>query len=158
MRFGTSDHIFNIHDVQLIIIFISLTKIKDIVESTREKCPKFLIKSFHISEQYSKTLLNGMVKNICPKRRRRSKCYWNSMGNNIFIFFSRKTQQNTTKLGTFVNFFYRSYQVLLPDVVIIPSNTNVQIKVNIPFLYLILFRWHLTLTLAIFQLQYAQRD
>jgi hypothetical protein len=24
MRFGTSDHIFNIHDVQLIIIFISL--------------------------------------------------------------------------------------------------------------------------------------
>ena len=28
----TSDHIFNIHDVQLIIIFISLTKIKDIVE------------------------------------------------------------------------------------------------------------------------------
>jgi hypothetical protein len=33
MRFGTSDHIFNIHDVQLIIIFISLTKIKDIVEN-----------------------------------------------------------------------------------------------------------------------------
>jgi hypothetical protein len=32
MRFGTSDHIFNIHDVQLIIIFISLTKIKDIDE------------------------------------------------------------------------------------------------------------------------------
>jgi hypothetical protein len=31
MRFGTSDHIFNIHDVQLIIIFISLTKIKDIL-------------------------------------------------------------------------------------------------------------------------------
>jgi hypothetical protein len=35
-------------------------------EVKREKCPKFLIKSFHISEQYSKTLLNGMVKNICP--------------------------------------------------------------------------------------------
>jgi hypothetical protein len=26
MCFGTSDHIFNIHEVQLIIIFISLTK------------------------------------------------------------------------------------------------------------------------------------
>jgi hypothetical protein len=36
MRFGTSDHIFNIHDVQLIIIFISLTKIKDIVENLDE--------------------------------------------------------------------------------------------------------------------------
>jgi hypothetical protein len=36
MRFGTSDHIFNIHDVQLIIIFISLTKIKDIVENLYE--------------------------------------------------------------------------------------------------------------------------
>jgi hypothetical protein len=34
----------------------------------------------------------------------RSKFYWNSMGNNIFIIFSRNTQQNTTKLGTFVNF------------------------------------------------------
>ena len=34
----------------------------------------------------------------------RSTFYWNSMGNNIFIIFSRKTQQNTTKLGTFVNF------------------------------------------------------
>jgi hypothetical protein len=33
----------------------------------------------------------------------RSKFYWNSMGNNIFIIFSRNTQQNTTKLGTFVN-------------------------------------------------------
>jgi hypothetical protein len=34
----------------------------------------------------------------------RSKFYWNSIGNNIFIIFSRNTQQNTTKLGTFVNF------------------------------------------------------
>jgi hypothetical protein len=34
----------------------------------------------------------------------RSKFYWNSMGNNIFIIFSRNTQQSTTKLGTFVNF------------------------------------------------------
>jgi hypothetical protein len=38
MRFGTSDHIFNIHDVQLIIIFISLTNIKDIVENLDELC------------------------------------------------------------------------------------------------------------------------
>ena len=38
MRFGTSDHIFNIHDVQLIIIFISLTKIKDIDEHFDELC------------------------------------------------------------------------------------------------------------------------
>ena len=38
MRFGTSDHIFNIHDVQLIIIFISLTKIKDVVENLDELC------------------------------------------------------------------------------------------------------------------------
>ena len=42
MRFGTSDHIpvFNIHDVQLIIILISLTKIKDIhvVENLDELC------------------------------------------------------------------------------------------------------------------------
>ena len=38
MRFGTSDHIFNIHDVQLIIIFISLTKIKDIVKNLDELC------------------------------------------------------------------------------------------------------------------------
>jgi hypothetical protein len=34
----TSDHIFNIHDVQLIIIFISLTKIKDIVGNVDELC------------------------------------------------------------------------------------------------------------------------
>jgi hypothetical protein len=34
----------------------------------------------------------------------RSTFYWNSMGNNIFIIFSRNTQQNTIKLGTFVNF------------------------------------------------------
>jgi hypothetical protein len=33
-----SDHIFNIHDVQLIIIFISLKKIKDIVENLDELC------------------------------------------------------------------------------------------------------------------------
>ena len=38
MRFGMSDHIFNIHDVQLIIIFISLTKIKDIVGNLDELC------------------------------------------------------------------------------------------------------------------------
>ena len=38
MRFGTSDHIFNIHDVQLIIIFISLAKIKDIDENVDELC------------------------------------------------------------------------------------------------------------------------
>jgi hypothetical protein len=38
MRFGTSDHTFNIHNVQLIIIFISLTKIKDIVENLDELC------------------------------------------------------------------------------------------------------------------------
>ena len=38
MPFGTSDHIFDIHDVQLIIIFISLTKIKDIVENLDELC------------------------------------------------------------------------------------------------------------------------
>jgi hypothetical protein len=38
MRFGTSDHIFNIHDVKLIIIFVSLTKIKDIVENLDELC------------------------------------------------------------------------------------------------------------------------
>jgi hypothetical protein len=38
MRFGTSDHIFNIHDVRLIIIFISLTKIKDRVENLDELC------------------------------------------------------------------------------------------------------------------------
>jgi hypothetical protein len=40
MRFGTSDHIFNIRDVQLIIIFISLTKIKEIpvVEILDELC------------------------------------------------------------------------------------------------------------------------
>jgi hypothetical protein len=29
----------------------------------------------------------------------RSKFYWNSMGNNIFIIFSRNTQQNTTNLA-----------------------------------------------------------
>jgi hypothetical protein len=34
----------------------------------------------------------------------RSTFYWNSIGNNIFIIFSRNTQQTTTKLGTFVNF------------------------------------------------------
>jgi hypothetical protein len=33
----------------------------------------------------------------------RLKCYWKSMGNNIVIIFSRNTQHNTTKLGTFVN-------------------------------------------------------
>ena len=37
-RHEWSLHIFNIHDVQLIIIFISLTKIKDIDENVDELC------------------------------------------------------------------------------------------------------------------------
>ena len=37
-RHEWSLHIFNIHDVQLIIIFISLTKIKDIDENFDELC------------------------------------------------------------------------------------------------------------------------
>jgi hypothetical protein len=43
MRFGTSDH-------YIYSIFTTCN-----CPSTREKCPKFLIKSSHISEQYSKT-------------------------------------------------------------------------------------------------------
>ena len=48
MRFGTSDHIFNIHDVQLIIIFISLTKIKDIVENLDELPSRILPNLAHL--------------------------------------------------------------------------------------------------------------
>jgi hypothetical protein len=48
MRFGTSDHIFNIHDVQLIIIFISLTKIKDIVENLDELPNRILPNLAHL--------------------------------------------------------------------------------------------------------------
>ena len=48
MRFGTSDHIFNIDDVQLIIIFISLTKIKDIVENLDELPNRILPNLAHL--------------------------------------------------------------------------------------------------------------
>ena len=48
MLFGTSDHIFNIHDVQLIIIFISLTKIKDIVENLDELPNRILPNLAHL--------------------------------------------------------------------------------------------------------------
>ena len=48
MRFGTSDHIFKIHDVQLIIIFISLTKIKDIVENLDELPNRILPNLAHL--------------------------------------------------------------------------------------------------------------
>jgi hypothetical protein len=48
MRFGTSGHIFNIHDVQLIIIFISLTKIKDIVENLDELPNRILPNLAHL--------------------------------------------------------------------------------------------------------------
>ena len=48
MCFGTSDHLFNIHDVQLIIIFISLTKIKDIVENLDELPNRILPNLAHL--------------------------------------------------------------------------------------------------------------
>ena len=48
MRFGTSDYIFNIHDVQLIIMFISLTKIKDIVENLDELPNRILPNLAHL--------------------------------------------------------------------------------------------------------------
>jgi hypothetical protein len=48
MRFGTSDHIFDIHDVQLIIIFISLTKIKDIVKNLIELPNRILPNLAHL--------------------------------------------------------------------------------------------------------------
>ena len=48
MLFGMSDHIFNIHDVQLIIIFISLTKIKDIVENLDELPNRILPNLAHL--------------------------------------------------------------------------------------------------------------
>ena len=48
MRFGTSDHIFNIRNVQLIIIFISLTKIKDIVENLDELPNRLLPNLAHL--------------------------------------------------------------------------------------------------------------
>ena len=48
MRFGTSDHIFNIHEVQLIIIFISLTKMKDIVENLDELPNRILPNLAHL--------------------------------------------------------------------------------------------------------------
>ena len=44
----TSDHTFNIHDVQLIIIFISLTKIKDIVENLDELPNRILPNLAHL--------------------------------------------------------------------------------------------------------------
>ena len=44
----TSDHIFNIHDVQLIIIFISLTKIKDIVQNLDELPNRILPNLAHL--------------------------------------------------------------------------------------------------------------
>ena len=46
--FGTSDHIFNIHDVQLITIFISLTKIKDTVENLDELPNRILPNLAHL--------------------------------------------------------------------------------------------------------------
>ena len=48
MLFGMSDHIFNIHDVQLIVIFISLTKIKDIVENLDELPNRILPNLAHL--------------------------------------------------------------------------------------------------------------
>ena len=63
MRFGTSDHIFNIHDVQLIIIFISLTKIKDIADF-----PKLAEKLSVIRTDRHEDLVRP--KNILPVRKR----------------------------------------------------------------------------------------
>ena len=48
MHFGTSDHIFNIHGVQLIIIFISLTEKKDIVENLDELPNRILPNLAHL--------------------------------------------------------------------------------------------------------------
>jgi hypothetical protein len=58
----------------------------------------------HFQESTSWEPLNGFECEFQNDHLWRSTFYWNSMGNNIFIIFSRNTQQNTTKLGTFVNF------------------------------------------------------
>jgi hypothetical protein len=47
-RFKIGNNIFNIHDVQLIIIFISLTKIKDIVENLNELPNRILPNLAHL--------------------------------------------------------------------------------------------------------------
>jgi hypothetical protein len=50
-----SDHIFNIHDVQLIIIVSSLTKIKDIVENLDELPNRILPNLAHLLILYAFT-------------------------------------------------------------------------------------------------------
>ena len=48
MRFGTSDYIFNIHDAQLIIIFISLCGVnKEVKENNNNKKPNPIL-AFYI--------------------------------------------------------------------------------------------------------------
>ena len=68
MRFGTSDHIFNIHDVQLIIKFISLTKIKDITDF-----PKLAQKLSVIRTDRHEDLVRP--KNILPVRKKNPKIH-----------------------------------------------------------------------------------
>jgi hypothetical protein len=72
MRFGTCDHVFNIHDVQLIILFISLTKIKDIVENLDELCMVGVLMQGRIQDF---KLGGGALKKIAPSGRRCENCW-----------------------------------------------------------------------------------
>jgi len=57
MRFGTSDYIFNIHDVQLIIIFISLCGVnKEVKENNNNKKPNPIL-AFYIQTRGAQTTI-----------------------------------------------------------------------------------------------------
>jgi hypothetical protein len=58
MRFGTSDHIFNIHDVQLIIIFISLCGVnKEVKENNNNNKKTNPILAFYIQTREAQTTI-----------------------------------------------------------------------------------------------------
>jgi hypothetical protein len=60
MRFGTSDHIFNIHDVQLIIIFISLCGVnKEVKENNNNNKKPNPILAFYIQTWGADNNLKG---------------------------------------------------------------------------------------------------
>jgi hypothetical protein len=60
MRFGTSDYIFNIHDVQLIIIFISLCGVnKEVKENNNNNKKPNPILAFYIQTWGADNNLKG---------------------------------------------------------------------------------------------------
>ena len=90
MCFGTSDHLFNIHDVQLIIIFISLTKIKDIVENLDELPNRILPNLAHL------LILCVFTSVLCEVNKEVKENNNNKKPNQILAFYMQTRGAQTT--------------------------------------------------------------